>query len=498
MSTNSEPTQAILELGQAIESFQDEIVALLDPSQEENWDGIKLKDKEQEILEAGLQLVGHCTAILTHRLCMSESVEADAELRAIGKAGLNYNREGFRDVTITLVGNVQVEVSTPYKLARNRKKRPGRKRKHGKRGKSEGQGFYPVLQLLGIDKGQSPLVRCRVSQAATQLPSFEQAKQIVGWLGLDFDAKRIRKISERFCRIGLAVREARLTRLAEGTLPAGEVLKGKRVVIAVDGGRMKIRRTYRRGRKRKSGWPGYDSNWREPKLLTIYVLDEEGHKSADLDLPLVNDGTLEGLDKFLEILKLYLHELGIAQAEIVVLTGDGAPWIWGHVPSLLLELGCRPEQIVQVLDRPHAVEHLSQLAEALFGETNKAKSWAKKWSKKLKQGKSQALIAEIQRYLSAKAVYDLDEARKEYEYFYRHHVNGRLNYARFKAQKLPVGSGVVESLIRQVVNLRLKSNGMHWLRENGEAFLHARCQWAAHQWSDFCNGILTFGLSTPG
>jgi len=498
MSTNSESTPAILELDQAIESFRDEVATLLDPTQEENWDGIKLKGKEQEILEAGLQLAGHCTAILTHRLCMSESVKVDAELRAIGKAGLDYSREGFRDVTITLVGNVQVKVSTPYKLARNRKKRSGRKQKHGKRGKSKGQGFYPVLQLLGIDKGLSPLVRCRVSQAATQLPSFEQAKQIVDWLGLGFNAERIRKVSERFCQIGLAVREARLTRLAEGTLPAGEVLKGKRVAIAVDGGRMKIRRTYRRGRKRKSGWPGYDSNWREPKLLTIYVLDEDGHKMTGPDIPLINDGTLGELDEFLEILRLYLHELGIAQAEVVVLTGDGAPWIWKNIPSLLLELGCRPEQIVQVLDRPHAVEHISQLAEALFGETDKAKSWAKKWTKKLKTGQSQALIAEIQRRLTGEKVHNLDEAQKEYGYFHRHHVSGRLDYARFKAQKLPCGSGAVESLIRQVVNLRLKSNGMHWLRENGEAFLHARCQWAAHQWSDFCNGILTFGLSPPG
>jgi hypothetical protein len=498
MSTNSEPAPAILDLDRALENFRDKVAPLLEPSQEENWDGVKVKDKELAILRSVLQLAGHCMAILIYRLCMSERVKVAAEMRAFGKAGLNYTREGFRDVTVTLIGNVQVKVRTAYKLARNRKKRAGRKRKRGKRGKSKGQGFYPVLRLLGIDKGLSPLVRCRVSQAATQLPSFEKAKQIVGWLGLDFDAKRIRRISERFCQIGLAVREARLIRLAQGTLPVGEALKGKRVVIAVDGGRMKIRCTYRRGRKRKSGWPGYDSNWREPKLLTIYVLDEEGRKMTGPDIPLINDGTLGKVDKFLEILHLCLHELGIAEAEVIVLTGDGAPWIWKNIPSLLLELGCRPEQIVQVLDRPHAVEHISQLAEALFGEADKAKSWAKKWAKKLKKGQSQALIAEIQRQLTGEKVHDLDEAQREYGYFHRHHVNGRLDYPRFKAQKLPCGSGVVESLIRQVVNLRLKSNGMHWLHENGEAFLHARCQWAAHQWSDFCNGILTFGLSSPG
>lgn len=497
MSTTAEPTSAILDLDQALENFRETVNPLLNPSQEENWDGVKLKKKELAILMAGLRLVGHCIAILIYHLSLAESVKLAASVRARGKMGLNYTREGFREVPITLIGGVQVRIKTLYKLARNRKKRPGRKRKRGKRGKSQGQGFYPVLKLLGISEGVSPLVRCLVNQAATQAPSFEQAKQIVDWLGLGFSTGRIRLISEAFCRVGLAVRDEQLARMAKGTLPAGDALKGKRVVISVDGGRMKIRRTYRRGRKRKSGWPGYETNWREPKLLTIYVLDEEGHKATSLDVPLVSDGTLEGLDDFLKILRLYLHVLGIAQAEIVVLVGDGVPWIWNNIPSLLLELGCRPEQIVQVLDCPHAVGHIYQLAEALFGATDKAKSWAQKWAKKLKRGQPQALVTEIQRYLTDKVGHDLDAVRREYEYFQKHYANGRLDYARFKAQKLPLGSGAVESLIRQVVNLRLKSSGKNWLKENAEAFLHARCQWAAHQWSNFCDGVLTFGLAPP-
>ncbi|MBC8492279.1 MAG: hypothetical protein H8D43_00735 [Chloroflexi bacterium] len=106
-------------------------------------------------------------------------------------------------------------------------------------------------------------------------------------------------------------------------------------------------------------------------------------------------------------------------------------------------------------------------------------------------------MAEIQRYLVDKVGEDLDTVRTQYGYFQNHQTNGRLDYARFKAQKLPVGSGVVESLIRQVVNLRLKSSGKNWLEENAEAFVHARCQWAVHQWSDFCNAVLTFGLALP-
>lgn len=495
MQTTVEPTPAILNLDRAIEKFRETVIPLIDPAREENWDGVKLKEKEMAILQAGLELVGHCIAILIYHLSLTASVKLAANVRAHGKAGFNYGNQAIKEVPIALIGGVEVRVKTLYKLSRKRKKGRGRKKKRGKRGKSRGQGYYPVLTLLGISKGVSPLVRCLVTQAGTQAPSFEQAKAIVSWLGLDFSASRIRRISEAFCRTGLAVRSERLARLAAGDLPEGEALEGKRVAIGADGGRINIRRTYRRGRKRKSGWPGYETNWREPKLLTIYVLDEQGKKVTCTGIPLISDGTLMGIDEFIEILRLYLHELGIALAEVVVLLGDGAHWIWDHIPPLLLELGCRTEQIVQVLDYCHTVQHLYQLGEALFGATARGKAWAKKWAKKLKKGHTKALVTEIRQYLADRVGKDADEVQTQYDYFLRHQTNGRLDYARFKALKLPIGSGVVESLIRQVVNLRLKGCGKAWLKENAEAFLHARCQWAAHQWSSFCDAVLTFGLA---
>ncbi len=495
METTPQPIPAILDLEQAIDKFRQTVKPLLDPTQEEDWDATKLKAKEWTILHAGLQLVGHCIAILISQLVLAESVKLAASLRAQGASGLNYVNQAFKEVTITLVGGVQVQVMTLYKLSRNRKKGRGRRRKRGKRGKSRGQGFYPVLVLLGISEGVSPLVRCVVAQAATQAVSFEQARPWVAWLGLDFSTRRIRRISVAFCRVGLQVRARRMARLAAGELSPGDSLLGKRVAVSVDGGRINIREPKTRGRKRKSGRRGYDTNWREPKLLTIYVLDEEGRKVVSTEVPLVQDGTLMGLEEFLALLRSYLQELGIAQAEAVILIGDGAPWIWNNVPPLLEELGCRPEQITQILDFYHASEHLHKLAEALFGTTSQAKGWARKWSRRLKRGSARSLLVEVSHYLTRKDCKDIKETQKKHDYFHRHQEKGRLDYARFKAHQLPIGSGVVESLIRQVVNLRLKSSGKFWLLETAEAFLHARCQWAAHLWSRFCDAVLTFGLA---
>ncbi|MBG1265975.1 ISLre2 family transposase, partial [Nostoc sp. WHI] len=47
----------------------------------------------------------------------------------------------------------------------------------------------------------------------------------------------------------------------------------------------------------------------------------------------------------------------------------------------------------------------------------------------------------------------------------------------------------IESLIRQVVNLRIKGNSKFWLKDNAEIILHLRCQWIAGSWDNFCISI---------
>ena len=317
-------------------------------------------------------------------------------------------------------------------------------------------GFYPVKVLLGIADEISPLLRCAISQVAIQLPSFEQARQLVGWLGLGFPASRIRHISKNFCQVGLQHRAEKVSQLRAGKCSQKRSLAGMRVVISVDGGRIRIRVPITRGRRRKSGRRGYRTEWKEPKLLVIYVLDEKGRKVSQTNMPFVCDGTLEGKDYFLEILRLHLQQSGINEASEIVLVGDGAPWIWNNVPPLLVELSGR--QVTQILDYYHACQQLYQAAGALFAPCS-AKAWADKWKKKLKQGHRQALLNEMSTKISQGEVIDLKVAQTKFNYFLTHSQHGRLDYKIFKVLNLPIGSGVIESLIRQVVNLRLKSSG---------------------------------------
>lgn len=270
-------------------------------------------------------------------------------------------------------------------------------------------------------------------------------------------------------------------------------MKDQRVVISVDGGRTRIRRPKKGKPRQTTNRHGYHGDWTEPKLLTIYVVNALGKRVNTAELPVTNDGTFGNAEPFMEMLEMHLVRLGIHQAKQVLILADGAEWIWLRIPPLLKRLGCPPESIVELLDFYHAAEHLQQFAEAAFTELTVVQTWFKQARKDLKGGRVADLIARIQTLVENSS----GECKKimagKLAYFIKGQQKRRLNYSQVAAMKLPIGSGAIESLIRQVVNLRLKGTGKFWLLQSAEIMLHARCQWAAGTWAwaNFCDSILT-------
>ncbi len=97
------------------------------------------------------------------------------------------------------------------------------------------------------------------------------------------------------------------------------VLKDQRVVICAEVRRSKIRREKKGKRNPKTNRRGFHGEWVEPKLLTIYTVDEKGKKMKTGEIPITNDGTYGDFKDFLYILEMYLVSLGISQAKQVLL-----------------------------------------------------------------------------------------------------------------------------------------------------------------------------------
>ena len=79
-----------------------------------------------------------------------------------------------------------------------------------------------------------------------------------------------------------------------------------------------------------------------------------------------------------------------------------------------------------------------------------------------------------------------EQAIKKWNNYFDKHKK-RMQYHFFKEKNIPCGSGCVESAIRRVINLRLKSAGSFRTRNMAEYFLFLRSQLLSGRWNIFMN-----------
>jgi DNA polymerase-3 subunit epsilon len=105
----------------------------------------------------------------------------------------------------------------------------------------------------------------------------------------------------------------------------------------------------------------------------------------------------------------------------------------------------------------------------------------------LKQGEVSKIIAALQ---DLEQDQDHNEViRTALQYFQTHET--RMQYSQFRAEGLPIGSGVIESGVRRIINLRLKGVSIFWSPENAEGLLYLRCQSKSGRWVQFVKSVLT-------
>jgi hypothetical protein len=360
-------------------------------------------------------------------------------------------------------------------------------------------GLHIELTQFGIGKGCSPALQSRVARQAALCPSLEFAQQELARSGVKLDMKAVRRITQQ-CGDGLlALRTEELLLWREGKLPAGSELKGKRVTVQIDGGRTKIRGALKPavfqtektdqdglpledapGRSKRRPKHTFQADWREPKLVTIFVHDEHGRMEKKSHATV--DGTFLGPDALAELVAMHLHRLGAAQALCVTFAADGAPWIWDRIPTIVKLAKLDRIAIHEVLDCCHAAHHIS-LALAAMGQTQRQRlPLYREHRTLLRNGQWRRVVDELTDLAEDEP--PKSDVHTEIAYLRKHGEAGRLKYPYFRSLGLPLGSGAIESSIRRVINLRLKGNGIFWREENAEAMLQVRAQVITNRWDE--------------
>ena len=363
-----------------------------------------------------------------------------------------YYSQGLREKKVNLPGGVTVTLAITY-YHRSWKEEQVRNKPRC--------GLFPALMILGISEKFTPGVRTRMAKAAALLGSFEEAAAMLAEQGLSVSVNQIRKVTST-----LGAMLGRLT--SEGALqPSGDVT-GRRIVVTTDGGRVRLREC-RRG-KTKKGWKKFAAKWREPRLFMIYAVDENGRLAKDF--PPVIDGSLGSCDQLFAMMACCLKGLSIANADRVLFVADGAAWIWKRVPKLVKSLGLKSVRVQQLIDFWHVVEYLGKLADSKKLNGKEKKRWMTTQKNRLLRGEIGSVVEALKTLLGNRKTKD---QKRWLNYFMTHGIeHRRMDYSVSRSHDMPIGSGAIESAVRRVINLRVKSNGMYWLRENAETMIRLR------------------------
>jgi hypothetical protein len=449
----------------------------------QNLDTIEEEAQQEFARGAGLVVAGLISVVMQTQ----EFAAAAERTRQEYSVPLSKGRD--RRMSIQLPGGVMMWITSLYCEPRRQRERD-----------QVVSGLHIEQAEFGIAKKVSPGLETVVSRQSALCPSFELARDELQRRGLTLDLKAVRRVSLQCGEKLLKVRTGDLMQWRVGTLASTDELAGKRVSVQIDGGRTKLRGPLRTsppqqeirsdeglivsdapGRSKPHAKRTFDAEWREPKLMTIFIHNEKGRIEKKTQMTM--DGTFAGPDAMAELVAMHLHRLGAAQALSLTFVSDGAVWIWDRIEQIVARAGIPKEVAIhQILDTCHAVHHVSLALATLEVTVEQRMPLYRDLRSRLRNGEWEYVVNELQMFANDDP--SNTDLVTELSYLRRHAEAGRLDYADFRQRGLPLGSGAIESSIRRVINLRLKGNGIFWLEKHAEEMLQLRALVMSGRWNE--------------
>jgi len=219
--------------------------------------------------------------------------------------------------------------------------------------------------------------------------------------------------------------------------------------------------------------------WAEVRTLVIGEVQVQGEQIRTRNLSYFSRKV--SAQEFQRLALVEVQRRGIEQARQVAAIMDGADWEQGftdyHCP-----------QAIRILDFPHAAEHIGAIGACLYGEhTPESQAWLKERLHGLKHEGPEPLLRELSGL--QKAHPQLEPIATHLNYLKKRQA--QMQYPQFQVQGWPIGSGIVESGNKLVVEARLKGAGMHWAEGNVNPMLAIRNILCSGRWGEDWSRIET-------
>ena len=308
--------------------------------------------------------------------------------------------------------------------------------------RAAGRAFFPLDRRWGLAaSGYSPELNRQMVWLSGLLP-YAQAEAVMARIGKRTisDSRLWRAVERHGDRLTAVNPTEPVVAAATGADQSWACGK----MLSMDGGMVNIRK----------------EGWKELKVGVIgnVVSDDSPDASVIPDVqtvPLAYTAVLGNVEAFAPVLVRAAQAQGFFDATPSSIPADGAAWIWGiadrHFP-----------QSTQIVDWYHARQHLAEAAQARFpNQPEQAAAWLQTYSQVLFEGPLDPLLTDLNQAALAEFA----------SYFETHQA--RMRYLHFQEAGLPIGSGSVESEVKQFKQ-RLTAPGMRWSRSGAERMIPIR------------------------
>jgi hypothetical protein len=334
-----------------------------------------------------------------------------------------------------------------------------------------GGGYFPLDEKLGIEKRHTPGCQYFLSSFTGReayqksLERFHEifrpdATQLISMRkSLDMDAELGSRLE--------GVRQEEITQVFEH----GQALAKENPIAGVMAVSVDATKLRERGQEEQTtdGKKSYPSMWRDVKIGAVSAIGWDAKREEAFCSASSYVSGIEHADVFLKRLTVEMHRRTEDLKKLqVVFLADGAKWIWDRFAEIA------PPNSIFILDFYHACEHVSVLGKHLYGEQT-PEYWKhfKAWKTMLFAGKVQRLLQDLHRMRdSQRYAAHRDFIQGEINYFTDN--KERMRYDIYRASKLPIGSGSIESACKNVIGGRMKQGGMTWSESGADGMLQIR------------------------
>jgi hypothetical protein len=281
------------------------------------------------------------------------------------------------------------------------------------------------------------------------MPFEEAASELQATLGIVVSDSTVRRLTLQAGAITEQIQtEQAQPQRSPSCFPLPKEEPAERLAMSSDGGLVPLR----------------GGVWAEVKTLVIgEVLAPSSQETTARTTAHSYFSRLTDAATFADLASVEIERRGVERARAVCAVQDGAEWLQGFVDG-------HRHDAVRILDFAHAAEYLGQVAEqGKQAGYHLPAVWLPVLLHQLKHHGPSRVLAHLERLEQR---WHLPASSEALRYFRKRLP--QLQYPQFLAAGWPIGSGMVESANKVVMQARLKGAGMHWEPSNVNPMLALR------------------------